>query len=98
MVKKAVSFFYPKESSSDVWAPQLLDGLPNWCREVILDNIKQAASLTLGILNYLYPWANLDVVGDDFVATCTDEEALKLVEDSALTADRIVDMVPVHMS
>jgi hypothetical protein len=39
----------------------------------------------------------LDVAGDGFVATYTDEEGLKLVEDSALMADRIVDMVPVHL-
>jgi hypothetical protein len=39
----------------------------------------------------------LDVVGDGFAVTCTDEEGFKLVEDSALTADRIVEMVPVHI-
>jgi hypothetical protein len=60
--------------------------------------MKQAASLTLGILKSLYPRANLDAVGDSFVVTCTDEEALKLMEDSDLIVDRIVDKVPVHMS
>jgi hypothetical protein len=49
--------------------------------------MKQAVSLTLGILKSLYPQADLDAVGEGFAATCTGEEALKLVEDSALTAD-----------
>jgi hypothetical protein len=60
--------------------------------------MKQAMSLTLGILKSLYPRANLDGVGDIFAVMCTDEEALKLVEDSALTTDRIVDMIRVDMS
>jgi hypothetical protein len=55
MVKKAVSFFYPKDPSSDARTMQLLDGLPNQCWEVILGNMKQAVSLTLGILKSLYP-------------------------------------------
>jgi hypothetical protein len=54
-------------------------------------------SLTLGILKSLYPRADLDVAGDGFAVTCTDEEGLKLMEDFALTADRIVEMVPVHI-
>jgi hypothetical protein len=87
MVKKAVSFFYPKDPSSDVQTPQLLDGLLNQCREVILANMKQAASLTHGILKSLYPRADLDVGSE-----------LKLVEDSALMADRIGDMVLIDMS
>jgi hypothetical protein len=98
MVKKVVSFFYPKDPSSDARTPQLLDGLPNRCREVILVNMKHAMSLTLGILKSLYPRADLDAAGDGFTMTCTGEEALKLVEDSALTADRIVDMVTIDMS
>jgi hypothetical protein len=98
MVKKAVLLFYPKDPSSDVQTPQLLDGLPNRCLEVILANMKQAASLTLGILKSLYPRADLDAAGDGFATTCTDEEALKLMEDSALTANHIVDMVPIDMS
>jgi hypothetical protein len=98
MVKKAVLLFYPKDPSSNVQTTQLLDGLPNRCLEVILANMKQVASLTLGILKSLYPRADLDAAGDGFAVTCTDEEALKLMEDSALTADHIVDMVPIDMS
>jgi hypothetical protein len=60
--------------------------------------MKQAVSLTLGILKSLYPRADLDAAGDGFAVTCTDEEALKLMEDSALTANHIVDMVPIDMS
>jgi hypothetical protein len=32
------------------------------------------------------------------MVTGTDEEALKLVEDSAMTADHILDMVSIDMS
>jgi hypothetical protein len=39
----------------------------------------------------------LGAVGEGFAASYTDEEALKLVEDSAMMADRIVDMLPVDM-
>jgi hypothetical protein len=60
--------------------------------------MKQSASLTLRILKSLYPRADLDAAGDDFAATCTDEEAFKLMEDSTLTVDRIVDMIKVNMS
>jgi hypothetical protein len=45
--------------------------------------MRQSSSLTLGILKSLYPQANLDAVSEGFAATCSDEEALKLVEDSA---------------
>jgi hypothetical protein len=40
----------------------------------------------------------MDVVGEGFAATCSDNEAWKLVEDSAVTAGHIVDMLPVDMS
>jgi hypothetical protein len=36
-------------------------------------------------LKSIYPWANLDVAGKGFKVTYSDEEALKLVEDSAVT-------------
>jgi hypothetical protein len=55
-------------------------------------------SLTLGILKSLYPWADLDMAGEGFAATCSDEEALKLVEDSAKVAGQVVDMLGVDMS
>jgi hypothetical protein len=44
---KVVSFFYLKDSSTAAGAPQLLDGIPTRCQEIILTNMKQAASLTL---------------------------------------------------
>jgi hypothetical protein len=40
----------------------------------------------------------LDVAGEGFAATCSDEEALKLIEDSTVTAGHIVDMLGVDMS
>jgi hypothetical protein len=65
---------------------------------VILANMRQSVSLTLGILKFLYHRADLDVVGEGFAATCCDEEALKLVEDFAKTAGQVVDMLGVDMS
>jgi hypothetical protein len=46
--------------------------------------MRQLASLTLRILKSLYPWANLNVAGEGFTVTCSDKEALKLIEDSAV--------------
>jgi hypothetical protein len=40
----------------------------------------------------------LDVAGEGFTMTCSDEEALKLVEDSDVTAGHVVDMLGVDMS
>jgi hypothetical protein len=54
--------------------------------------------MSLRILKSLYHRANLDAAGDDFAVTCTSEESLKLVEDSTLMVDCIVDMVLVDMS
>jgi hypothetical protein len=78
--------------------------------------MKQLVSLTLRILMSLYPRANLDIAGEGFTATCTDEEVSKpranldiagegfaatctdeevskLVEDSTVMADRIIEML-----
>jgi hypothetical protein len=60
--------------------------------------MKQLVSLTLGILKSLYPRADLDVVGEGFAVTCSDDEALKLIEDSAVMAEHIIDMLPADMS
>jgi hypothetical protein len=60
--------------------------------------MQQSASLTLGILKSLFPRADLDAVGEGFAVTCSNEEALKLVEDSAKTAGQAVDMLGVDMS
>jgi hypothetical protein len=93
-----IAFFYPGESSIGTRAPQMLDSLPSRLWDITLTNMKQSVSLTLGILKSLYPWADLDATGEGFVATCSDEEALKLIEDSVVMAGHIVDMPPVDMS
>jgi hypothetical protein len=97
-VDNAVDFFYPGESSFEACSPQMLDSLPMRSREIILANRRQSASLTLRILKYLYPRADLDVAGEGFMVTCSDEATLKLVEDSAVTAGQVVDMLGVDMS
>jgi hypothetical protein len=40
----------------------------------------------------------LDVTGEGFVVTCSDEEALKLLEDFAVMVGQVVDMLGVDMS
>jgi hypothetical protein len=86
MVDNAIAFFHPDESSIRACTPQMLDSLPTRSQEIILANMLQSASVTLGILKSLYPQADLDTVGDGFTVTCSDEEALKLVEDPAVMA------------
>jgi hypothetical protein len=67
-------------------------------REIILTNMRQLASLTLRILMSLYPRDDLDTAGEGFTVTCSDEEALKLVKDSAMIVGQIIDMLGVDMS
>jgi hypothetical protein len=95
MVGNMIAFLYPSESSTGSRAPQMLDSLMTRFPEIILTNIKQSVSLTLRILN---PQAGLDEVGEGFAATCSDEESFKLIEDSAVIAGHIVDMLPLDMS
>jgi hypothetical protein len=40
----------------------------------------------------------LDTAGEGLAVTCSDKEALKLVEDSTLMAGQFVDMLGVDMS
>jgi hypothetical protein len=46
----------------------------------------------------LYPRADLDTVGDGFATTCSNEEALKLIEDTVVMVEHIIDMLGVYMS
>jgi hypothetical protein len=98
MADNTVAFFYLGKSSSGACTPQMLDSLLMRSQDIILTNMRQSTSLTLGILKSLYPWANLDAVGEGFAVTCSDEEALKLVEDPAMTVRQVVDMLGVDMS
>jgi hypothetical protein len=76
----------------------MLDSLLARSQKIILANIGQSTSLTLRILKSLYPWANLDVMGEGFTVTWSDEEAIKLIEDSAVMAGHGVDMLGVDTS
>jgi hypothetical protein len=98
ILANSVAFFYPNDPSTVARAPQLLDSLLTRSQEVILANMKQSKSLTLGIPKSLYSRANLDATGEDFATTYTNEEASKLVEDSTLMVDQIVEMLSVDMS
>jgi hypothetical protein len=49
-------------------------------------------------LKSLYPQTNLVNMGEGFAATCSEDEAHKLVEDSAVTAGQVIEMIPVDMS
>jgi hypothetical protein len=46
----------------------------------------------------MYPWADLDAASEGFTVTCSDEEALKLIEDSVVMVRHIVDMLGVDIS
>jgi hypothetical protein len=98
MVENVIAFFYPGDSSTAARAPHVPDSLPTRSREVVLTNMKQSVSLTLENLKSLYPRPNLDAAGEGSAATCTDEEASKLVEDSVVIAEHIVDILLVDMS
>jgi hypothetical protein len=64
----------------------------------IMENYSRKLEAIDEPMKSLYPRADLDVVGEGFAMTCNDEEALKLIEDSAVMAGHIVDMLPVDMS
>jgi hypothetical protein len=76
----------------------MLDSLSIRSREIILANMRQSTSLTLKILKSPYPLADLDVMSEAFTVTCSDEEALKLIENSAMMAGQVIDMLGVDMS
>jgi hypothetical protein len=76
----------------------MMDSLPTKSQEIILANMRQSSSINLSILKSLYSRADLDPVGEDFTATCSNEEALKFIEDSDVTVRHIVDMLGVDMS
>jgi hypothetical protein len=86
MVENVVLYFYLDNPTLAAWAPVLLDGLPTQSREVIIANMRKEASLTLRILKSLYRQDDLDAAGEGFVATCTDDEANQLVENSDVMA------------
>jgi hypothetical protein len=67
-------------------------------REIILTNMRSSVILTLRILKSLYPQADLDAMGEGFMVTYSNKEALKLVEDSAVMAGQVIDMLGVDMS
>jgi hypothetical protein len=98
MVDNAMAFFFLGESSSGRRAPQMLDSLLTRSREIILANMKQLASLALDILKSLYPQVDFNTVGEGFTATYSNEEALRLVENSVVMVGHIMDMVRVDMS
>jgi hypothetical protein len=43
------------------------------------------------------PQADLDTAGEGFAMNCSDDEALKLIEDSTVTVGHIVNMLLVDM-
>jgi hypothetical protein len=90
--------FYPEDLESAACAPVLLDILSTHSQEIIISNMRKMSSLTLGILKSLYPWTDMDMVGEGFMATYTEEEANQHVEDSIETVPRVIEMLPVNMS
>jgi hypothetical protein len=76
----------------------MLDSLPARSLKIIFAYMRQSVSLTLRILMSLYPRDDFDTAGEGFMVISNDEEALKLIEDSAVTAGQVVDMTGVDMS
>jgi hypothetical protein len=79
-------------------APELLDMLPTWSRVVITSNVRKASSLTLRILKSLYQKADLGATDEGFVATCSEEESVNLVQSFLETTTLVIEMIPVNMS
>jgi hypothetical protein len=73
MVENVIVFFCPGESCIGTCGLQMLDSLLTRSREIILANMKQSTSLTLGILKSVYPHADLDAAGEGFAATYNDD-------------------------
>jgi hypothetical protein len=76
----------------------MVDSLLMRSRDIILTDMRQSASITLRILKSLYSRADLDALGEGFTVTCSNEEALKLVEDFAVTVGHVIDTLGVDMS
>jgi hypothetical protein len=98
MAENIVAYFYPQDSDTVAWVPELLDMLPARSREVITSNMRKASRLTLGILKSLYPKADLDVAGEGFTATCSKDEVADLVQSFMESATRVIEMIPIDMS
>jgi hypothetical protein len=99
MVDNMVAFFYSRESSSEAHATHMLDSLATRSREIILANMRQTTSSpTFRILMSLYRRVDLDAAGEGFAVTYSDEEALKLIEDSAVMVEHVIGMLGVDMS
>jgi hypothetical protein len=98
MVDNAVAFSTLVNPPLNWAPPQMLDSLPTRSQEIILANMRQSVSLTLWILKSLYPQDDLDAAGEGFMVTNSDEEALKLVEDSSVMVGQIIDMLGVDRS
>jgi hypothetical protein len=93
-----MAYFFTQYSNTTSWAPELLGMLLTQSREVIASIMKNAWSLTVGILKSLYLKANLDEVGEGFVATCSEEEAVDLVQSFIETMTQVIEMILIDMS
>jgi hypothetical protein len=98
MIENVVAYFYPQDLDSVHRAPMLLGMLLMRSREIIISNMSKASGLTLGIRKSLYHRADLDAVGEGFMATCIEEEANKLVEDSTEIATWVIEILLIDMS
>jgi hypothetical protein len=59
--------------------------------------MRKVLSLTLRILKSLYHRADLGTMGEGLTTTYTEDEANKLVEDSAVMVSRVMEMLPIDM-
>jgi hypothetical protein len=96
MVDKAVAFFYQGESSEVPHPPDARQSAHKFSRnyscqyEVVNESNSQDFEVSI-------PRADLDSTGKGFMVTCSNEEALKLIKDSAVIVGQVVEMLGVDM-
>jgi hypothetical protein len=96
VTENAMKYFYLQDLDVVPRAPELLDLLPTQSREVIHSNMRNASSMTFGILKYLYPKADLGATSEGFAQTCTEEAANELVRSFLEMVTQIIEMSPLN--
>jgi hypothetical protein len=95
MFDNAIAFFYPGESTPKHVPPRQPANSVSGDYSRQYEAIGESNSWDFEVP---IPQADLDMAGEDFAVTCSNEEALKLIKDSAVMVGQIIDMLGVCMS
>jgi hypothetical protein len=98
VTENAGAYFFPQDSAIASRTPELLDMLPTQSREVIVSIMRKASSQSLNVLKSLYPKADLDAMGECFIARCSEEEAKDLVQSFLENMTRVIEMIMIDIS